>query len=72
LAKKKLAEVNAVFLPVDRSFYEETSNNIMSILRHYADSFEKVGIDEAYLDVTEGANGSFKEAKRLPKELWME
>jgi len=69
LAKRKLAEVNAVFLPVDRSFYEETSNNIMSILRHYADSFEQVGIDEAYLDVTEKANGSFKEAQRLAQRI---
>ncbi|MBS7614422.1 DNA polymerase IV [Candidatus Bathyarchaeota archaeon] len=69
LAKRKLAEVDAVFLSVDRLFYEEVSNNIMSILRHYADSFEQVGIDEAYLDVTERVNGSFEEAGKLAQRI---
>ena len=69
LAKKKLANVDAVFLPVDRDLYEEVSFNIMSVLKTYAYLFEQVGIDEAYLDVTERAHGSFEEARRLAEKM---
>jgi len=69
LAKKKLEHVDAVFLPVDRALYEEVSSNIMSILKTYADFFEQVGIDEAYLDVTERVHGRFEEAKKLAQEM---
>jgi len=69
LAKRKLKEVDAVFLPMDRAFYEEVSDNIMGILRGFADSFEQVGIDEAYLDVTQRANGSFEAAYQLAQQL---
>ena len=53
LAKKRLKEVDSVFLPVDHSFYKQISDKIMEILRRHADSFEQVGIDEAYMDVTQ-------------------
>jgi DNA polymerase IV (DinB-like DNA polymerase) len=69
LAKKKLTHVDAVFLPVDRALYGEVSSNIMSILKTYTDLFEQVGIDEAYLDVTERVHGSFEEARRLAREM---
>ncbi|MBS7656352.1 DNA polymerase IV [Candidatus Bathyarchaeota archaeon] len=69
MAKRKIAEDDGVFPPVDRMFYEEVSTNIMSILRQYADSFEQVGIDEAYLDVTKKVNGSFEEAGRLAQRI---
>jgi DNA polymerase IV (DinB-like DNA polymerase) len=59
LAKKKLQNADAVFLPVDHAFYEEISDRIMQILRGYADLFEQVGIDEAYLDVTKKTQGNF-------------
>jgi len=63
LAKKRLKEApDAVFLPMDREFYEGVSERIMSILRGYADNFEQVGIDEAYLEVTAKAKGKFDEA----------
>jgi DNA polymerase IV (DinB-like DNA polymerase) len=65
LAKKKLEGKNAVFLPVDRKFYEKVSTRIMDILRIYADRFEQVSIDEAYLDATQRVNGNFEEAKKL-------
>ncbi len=69
LAKKKLKEKDAVFLPVDRKFYEEVSGKIMSILRSYADRFEQVGIDEAYLDVSQRANGDFEEAGKVADKI---
>jgi DNA polymerase IV (DinB-like DNA polymerase) len=66
LAKKRLKDnKDAVFIPMDREYYESASDRIMSILREYADSFEQVGIDEAYLDVTQRVQGNFDEAKEL-------
>lgn len=69
LAKKKLQDTDAVFLPVDHTFYEEISDKIMQILRGYADLFEQVGIDEAYLDITEKTQGNFEEARELAQKL---
>jgi len=60
LAKKKLKDVDAVFLPVDKTFYREVSDEIMEILRGYADRFEQMGIDEAYLDVTKRTKGIYQ------------
>jgi DNA polymerase IV (DinB-like DNA polymerase) len=69
LAKKKLKEKDAVFLPVDHEFYEEVSEKIMRILRSHADLFEQVGIDEAYLDVSQKVEGSLEEAKELAQKI---
>lgn len=65
LAKQKLKDVDAVFLPVDKKFYNEISDNIMEILRSHADVFEQVGIDEAYLDVTKRTQGDYEQAENL-------
>ena len=65
LAKQKLKGVDAVFLPVDHPFYREISDKIMEILRSHADSFEQVGVDEAYMDVTQKTKGNYQEAKNL-------
>ncbi|MCW4020421.1 MAG: DNA polymerase IV [Candidatus Bathyarchaeota archaeon] len=69
LAKKKLREADAVFLPVNHAYYGEISDGIMRILERYADSFEQVGIDEAYLDVTQRVQGSFEAAQELAQEI---
>ncbi|MDH5390781.1 MAG: DNA polymerase IV [Candidatus Bathyarchaeota archaeon] len=69
LAKKKLKKKDAVFLPVDHEFYEEVSGKIMRILRSHADLFEQVGIDEAYLDVSQKVKGSLEEAKELAQRI---
>lgn len=68
LAKKKLENVDAVFLPVDHEFYDEVSERIMEILKGYADSFEQVGVDEAYMDVSQRVNGDFGDARILALE----
>jgi DNA polymerase IV (DinB-like DNA polymerase) len=74
LAKSK--KPDAVFLPVRKAFYEEVSANVMEILRSNADSeeaFEKISIDEAFLDITESSNGEYDIAKeiglRIKKEV---
>ncbi|MBE0516540.1 MAG: DNA polymerase IV [Methanophagales archaeon] len=42
----------ATFLPVNMALYKKVSAAIMRILRNYADKFEQVSIDEAYLDIS--------------------
>jgi len=69
LAKRKLEGTEAVFLPVDYKYYEETSEKIMKILRSYADIFEQVGIDEAFLEVSHKVKGNFEETKELVEAL---
>jgi len=69
LAKKKLENTNAVFLPVDYKFYEEISEKVMNILKGFADRFEQVGIDEAFLDVTQKTNGNFEEGRKLAERV---
>lgn len=69
LAKAKLQNVEAVFLPVDHKFYKQVSDGIMGILRTYADSFEQVGIDEAYLDTSQRLRGSFEAVAELTQRI---
>jgi DNA polymerase IV (DinB-like DNA polymerase) len=69
LAKKRLEGTEAVFLPVDYEFYEQISDKIMQTLRGYADIFEHVGIDEAYLDVTQKTRGNFAAASSLAQKM---
>lgn len=65
LAKRKLRDVESVFLPVNHSLYETVSERIMNTVRSFADQFEQVGIDEAFLDVTERLNGNFEKSAEL-------
>jgi DNA polymerase IV (DinB-like DNA polymerase) len=69
-AKKKIEEIpEAVFLPTDFDYYTEVSDSAMSIIRSYADVFEYVGKDEAYLDVTKRVESDFKRAAHLAQQL---
>ncbi len=69
LAQKRLEGTDAVFLPVDYDYYQQISDKIMATLRGYADAFEQVGIDEAYLDVTQKVHGSFEETAALIQQM---
>ncbi len=69
LAKKRLEGTDAVFLPVDYDYYQQKSDKIMAILRGYGDAFEQVGIDEAYLDVTQKVQGNFDATKTLVQKM---
>ncbi len=68
LAKKRLAGIDARFLPMDHDFYKQASDRVMAILKRNADGFEQVGIDEAYLDVSARA-ASFPEAAALATRI---
>jgi DNA polymerase IV (DinB-like DNA polymerase) len=68
-AKKLLEKTDATFLPMNRPLYEEVSDRIMDILRTQSDSFEKAGIDEAYLDTTARTNGDFAEGRDLAGKI---
>jgi DNA polymerase IV (DinB-like DNA polymerase) len=59
---------DAVFLPMDYPYYEEISGKVMQILKGFADDFEQVSIDEAYLDVSSRIE-SFESAERYAKEI---
>ena len=59
---------NAVYLPVNYSLYQKVSARIMSILRSYADKFERWGLDEAFLDVTSRVK-NFEEAEKLAQKI---
>lgn len=69
LAKKKLNDKDAVFLPTDHALYDKVSNRIMNILLDFADRFEKMGVDEAYLDVTQKVGEDFGRAEELAGEI---
>jgi len=69
LAKKRLENVDAAFLPVDDQFYEETSQRVMKILKGFADEFEQVGIDEAFLDVSKRTQADFRNGEELAGKI---
>jgi DNA polymerase IV (DinB-like DNA polymerase) len=62
-----------IYLRPDIRYYKEISDQIMKILRSYADSFEQWGIDEAFLDVTKviGVSTSPIElAQKIKEEIY--
>jgi DNA polymerase IV (DinB-like DNA polymerase) len=80
LAKIRLKDIpDAVFLPVDETYYQQMSDKAMGILKKYADKFELVGIDEAFVEVSEKAEGFDKAGEiavnmkeELKKELGLQ
>lgn len=69
-AKKRLEErADAVFLPTDFEYYSEISEKSMNVIKEYADIFEYVGKDEAYLDVTKKTESNFKKASHLAQQI---
>ncbi len=69
LAKRKLEGTDAVFFHVDHEYYDQISDRIMQIFRGYSTALEQVSVDEAYLDVTEQVEGSFKKAKDYAQKI---
>ncbi|WP_440952749.1 DNA polymerase IV [Methanococcoides sp. FTZ1] len=69
----KSIKPDAVYLPVRKEFYTEVSDRIMEILRSYADGdgelFEKISIDEAFIEITDGAGGDFDRAEEIAKRI---
>jgi DNA polymerase IV (DinB-like DNA polymerase) len=61
----------AIYLPVNYELYAKVSDEIMIILRKYADKFEQWGIDEAFLDVTARVK-DYAEAEVLARQIKMD
>jgi DNA polymerase-4 len=59
----------AVFLPVDYDEYMKVSDKIKGILRSFTPLVEDVGIDEAYLDITDIDMESEEITKRIKERI---
>jgi len=70
LAKNRLKDVpEVVLLPVDHDYYQEMSDKAMEVIQNQANKFELVGVDEAFIDVSERSNYDFTEAEELAFEI---
>jgi DNA polymerase IV (DinB-like DNA polymerase) len=58
----------AIYLPPNFPLYIKISNEIMEIARRYADKFERWGLDEAFIDVSEKVK-NYAEAEVYAKQL---
>ncbi|MCY4492029.1 MAG: DNA polymerase IV [Thaumarchaeota archaeon] len=69
-ARKMLKDrKDAIFLPADFDYYSDISEKAMSIMEEFADIFEYVGRDEAYLDVTKRTDSDFGKAGYLAQQI---
>ncbi len=59
----------AVFFPVDYEAYSKESHKIKEILRRFTPLVEDVGIDEAFLDISEIRKHSEEIAKEIKSEI---
>ena len=70
LAQKYLKNVTgSKFLPVDFEFYESISKRAMTIMEGFADIFEYVGRDEAYLDITSRSSQKYNTARHIVQQI---
>ena len=70
LAKQKLKDrIDSVFLPADFEFYSDMSERSMKIIKEFADIFEYVGRDEAYLDVSKKTECDFVKASHIAQQI---
>lgn len=71
-AKAKLAGVqDALFLPLDVGYYRQVSKAAMAAIQEHADVFERVGIDECYVDVSKKTS-DFDDAEGLARAIKQE
>ncbi len=70
-AKRKLNSVidDAEFIPVDFDYYTQISEESMNVISAFADVFEYVGRDEAYLDVSKRIEHDFQKAAKLAQQI---
>ena len=69
VAKRLAKGKDVIFLPSDREYYWSVSEKVMNILRKEADAFEQVSVDEAYLDVSKKAKGSWERAQKIAESI---
>lgn len=58
----------AIFLPVNMKLYQQVSDNIFQLVGSISDHYEKISLDEAYVDLS-GIVKSYAQAKKLGIEL---
>ena len=61
-----------VYIRPNLALYGEVSVDVMELIKRYADKFEQVSIDEAYLDVTQSCmkyGGPIELARRIKSDL---
>ena len=69
-AKNRLKDrLESVFLSADFDYYSDISSSAMSIIESFADVFEYVGRDAAYLDVTSRTDSDFERASHIAQQL---
>jgi len=69
-AKQKLKNrTDSAFLPADFEYYSDMSEKSMNIIKKFADVFEYVGRDEAYLDVSEKVELDFTKASHIAQQI---
>ena len=64
---------HGIYIEPHMESYIDTSNRIMELLRRFAFKFQKVSIDEAYLDITGLANNymeAMEVAQAIQDEIW--
>jgi len=66
---KRRATEETIFVPMRKDYYVQISDTIMDVMRSFADRFEQVSVDEAYLDITESSNGRPQEAVKICRKL---
>ena len=59
---------DALYLPLDYEYYESISRRIMGRIEGFADKFEQVSIDEAFIDVSEKIR-SYGKAMEYAEEI---
>lgn len=68
-ARKLLESLDAAFLPMKRPYYEQVSGKVMEILRAHGDAYEKMSIDEAFLDISNRTNLNYDAARDTAREI---
>ena len=69
VAKVRLKDTDAKFVPMDRTKYEEYSNQVMEVVGRRVDVLEQTGIDEAFFDITKKSGGDYGAAAGIAREI---
>ncbi|MDP9197023.1 MAG: DNA polymerase IV [Thermoproteota archaeon] len=65
IAKSRLENRSAMFLPVDMIYYNHLSKQAIGSVRKMADTYEYVGIDECYADFSRSSGCDFTKARKI-------
>ena len=74
IAKSKIKDLESIFLPLDKPYYQKISNNAMKLISNFSQKQEIIGLDECFVDFTEKlknskAEESIKIANDIKEEI---